>query len=192
MFELLSQTFNASLMAVTQLFLSAVVSTNPWFDQLDLQYHKLSQEIVCSTRLTESFTKTLDDVLMSGQSITLHFRFELIAASTAKLIQQVEVVNGLRYDSESEQFFLINSVDREVQRFHTIEDAKLSYISVRNLTIAATDTLDTDAEYYIRVLAFLDPIKLDNMGESVNLMLRWASVKPTIISDRFKLAPRTS
>lgn len=192
MFEFLSQTFNASLIAVTQLLLSSVATSNPWFDTFDLQYMGLKQEIVCSTKLADSFTETLDDVLLSGQNITLHFRFELYAPSEAEPLQVKEVVNGFRYDADSESYYLFNSESKELERFFTIEAAKDTYISVDNLVIVNTERLSDDQDYFIKVTAFLDPIKLDDMSESVNLMLRWASVKPTIVSEKFKVQSKAT
>lgn len=187
MFEFLSQTFNASLIAVTQLFLSSVVTTNPWFENLDLQYSGVKHEITCSTKLADSFTETLDDVLLSGQNITLHFRFELYSSGEATPLQVKEIVNGFRYDEDSESYYLFNSETTELERFFTIGAAKDTYISVSNLIIVDTEPLSGEEEYFIKVTAFLDPIKLEDMSESVNLMLRWASVKPTIVSDKFRV-----
>ncbi|MCF7808414.1 MAG: DUF4390 domain-containing protein [Candidatus Marinimicrobia bacterium] len=187
MFEFLSQTFNASVLAVTQLFLSTVVSSNPWFEQLDIQYFGVKKQIVCNTRLTESFTESLDNVLLSGKSITLHFKFDLMSTDSPNPIQSTEVINGLRYDSEQETFFLVNSVNPKVDRFFSIEEARSNYVSVQNLVVASTEDLGGEQEYFLRVTAFLDPVKMDDMGESVNLMLRWASIKPSIMSDKFRI-----
>ncbi|MBT3229365.1 MAG: hypothetical protein HOD43_09475 [Candidatus Marinimicrobia bacterium] len=192
MIEFLTQTFNASLIAVTQLFLSSVGTANPWFEGLDLQYSGVKHEIICSTKLADSFTETLDDVLLSGENITLHFRFELYAPGEATPIQVKEVVNGFRFDKESDSYYLLNSETKELERFFTIEAAKDTYISVTNLVIVNTDMLSGEQEYFVKVTAFLDPIKLDNMSESVNLMLRWASVKPTIVSDKFRVQAKAT
>jgi hypothetical protein len=190
--ELLTQTFNASVIAVTQLFLSTVVSSNPWFENLDLQYIGLQKEIICNTKLAESFTETLDDVLVSGKNITLHFKFDLMAAGEAEPIQSKEVINGFRYDEETDVYLLVNSEDRKVERYFTIDEAKTNYVSIQNLSVVSTGDLSADQDYFIRVTAFLDPIKMDNMSESVNLMLRWASVKPTIVSDKFRIAAKAT
>ncbi|NQV51114.1 MAG: hypothetical protein HQ507_11485 [Candidatus Marinimicrobia bacterium] len=192
MFDLIAQTFNASLIAVTQLFLSSVISSNPWFETLELEYSGIKHEIVCDTKLANSFTETLDAVLLSGENITLHFKFELFAAGDATPLQTKEVVNGFRFDKEAEVFYLVNSESREIERFFTVEAAKDTYITVTQLVIVNTEGLSGDSEYFVRVTAFLDPIKLDDMGESVNLMLRWASVKPTIVSEKFKLEARAT
>ncbi len=192
MLELLTQTFNASVIAVTQLFLSTVVSSNPWFENLDLQYIGLQKEIICNTKLAESFTETLDDVLVSGKNITLHFKFDLMAAGEAEPIQSKEVINGFRYDEETDVYLLVNSEDRKVERYFTIDEAKTNYVSIQNLSVVSTGDLSADQDYFIRVTAFLDPIKMDNMSESVNLMLRWASVKPTIVSDKFRIAAKAT
>ncbi len=187
MFDLITQTFNASVIAVTQLFLSSVVTTNPWFEGLDLQYLGAKHEIVCNTRLASSFTETLDDVLLSGENITLHFRFDLYQAGEGSAVQSKEIINGFRYDVEDEVYYLLNSESKKLEKFFTIEAAKDSYISVSNLVVVNTQELSSDHEYFIKVSAYLDPIKLDDMSESVNLMLRWASVKPTIVSDKFRV-----
>ena len=192
MFEFLTQTFNASLIAVTQLFLSSVATSNPWFEGLDLQYSGVKHEIVCSTKLADSFTETLDDVLLSGENITLHFRFELFAPGVARPLQMKEVVNGFRFDKETESYYLVNSESGELERFFTIEAAKDTYISVSNVVIVNTENLSGEQDYFVQVTAFLDPIKLEDMSASVNLMLRWASVKPTIVSDKFRIQAKAT
>ena len=192
MFDFITQTFNASLIAVTQLFLSSVASSNPWFEGLELQYSGVKHEIVCNTKLATSFTETLDDVLLSGENITLHFRFDLYSSGEAKPLQTKEIINGFRYDIDTESYYLVNSESKELERFFTMEAAKDTYISVSNLVIVNTDGLSGDQEYFVRVTAYLDPIKLDDMGESVNLMLRWASVKPTIVSEKFRIEARAT
>ena len=192
MLDLIAQTFNASLIAVTQLFLSSVVTTNPWFDGLELQYTGIKHQIICNTKLANSFTETLDDVLLSGENITLHFKFDLYASGDAEPMQSKEVVNGLLYDIESESYYLFNSESGELERFFTIEAAKDAYITVTNLVIVDTANLSDEIDYFVRVTAYLDPIKLDDMGESVNLMLRWASVKPTIVSEKFQIQARAT
>jgi hypothetical protein len=192
MLDFLTQTFNASLIAVTQLFLSSVVTSNPWFEGLELQYSGVKHEIVCSTKLADSFTETLDDVLLSGENITLHFRFELFAPGEATPIQMKEIVNGFRFDEDTESYYLINSESGELERFFTIEAAKDTYISVSNLVIANTQGLSGEQDYFVQVTAYLDPIKLDDISESVNLMLRWASVKPTIVSEKFRIEAKAT
>ncbi len=192
MFELLTQTFNASLIAITQLFLSTVATSNPWFEGLELDYSGVKHEIVCNTKLADSFTETLDEVLLSGENITLHFRFELFATGAAVPVQMKEVVNGFRFDKDSDSYYLFNSETEELERFFTIEAAKDTYISVSNLVIVNTKSLSEEQDYFVRVTAFLDPIKLDDMSESVNLMLRWASVKPTIVSDKFRVQAKAT
>jgi len=192
MFELIAHTFSASVMAVTQLFLSAVVTTNPWFENLDIQYHAGRHEIICSSKLTDNFTETLDEVLLSGKNITLHFKYDLFTAGNSTPLQEKEVVNGLRYDAEAELFYLVNSESRKLEKFVDLEAARQRYIQVNELVVAHTRELATDAEYFFKVTAYLDPVKLDNMSESVNLMLRWASVKPTIVSGKFTLKPRST
>jgi hypothetical protein len=192
MFELITQTFNASMVAITQLFLATVVTTNPWFEGLELQYRGARHEIVCNTKLADSFTETLDDVLLSGQNITLHFRFELFAAGASAPLQQKEIVNGFRFDEVAKVYYLVNSENPKLEKFFTIDEAKETYITVRDLVVANTADLPADQEYFLRVTAFLDPIKLNDMSESVNLMLRWASVKPTIVSEKFHVNPRAA
>ncbi len=192
MLELITQTFNASVIAVTQLFLSTVMTANPWFDGLELHYQSAQKEITCNTKLADSFTETLDDVLLSGKNITLHFKFELFKPGDATPLQYKEIVNGFRFDEEADIYYLVNSEDKKLEKFFTIEAAKDSYITVRNLVVVNTADLPADQEYFIRVTAYLDPIKLADMSESVNLMLRWASVKPTIVSEKFRVNPRAT
>jgi len=187
MYEFLTQTFNASIIAVTQIFLSTVITSNPWFENLDLQYFGTKHEIVCNTKLAASFTETLDDVLLSGENITLHFRFELFKSGGVTAVQSKEIVNGFRYDGESDVYYLVNSESKKLEKYFTIEAAKDSYITVSNLVVAHTENLDADQEYFIKVSAYLDPIILENMSGSVNLMMRWASVKPMILSEKFKV-----
>jgi len=103
-----------------------------------------------------------------------------------------EVVNGFRYDEETESYYLIDSESGELERFFTIEAAKDTYISVSNLVIVNTENLSGEQDYFVQVTAFLDPIKLEDMSESVNLMLRWASVKPTIVSDKFRIQAKAT
>lgn len=190
MLELLTQTFNASVVAVTQLLLSTVVTTNPWFDDLQITFSGMKQEIVCSTKLSTSFTETLDDVLLSGENITLHFKFDLYEVEQNEVVHSHEVVNGFRFDPDDEIYYLYDSETQKVDRFFTIEAAKDTYISVNNLDLITVDELDPGAEYFLQVSAYLDPIKMENVTESVNLMLRWASVKPTIVSENFRVSER--
>ena len=187
MFDLIAQTFNASVMAVTQLFLSTLISSNPWFQGMELQFFPVKHEIVCNTKLADSFTETLDDVLLSGENITLHFRFDLYTSGSATPVQSKEVVNGFRFDSDANVFYLYTSETQKLDRYFTVEAAKDAYITANNIVVGHTEELSPDVEYFLRVTAFLDPIKMDDVGESVNLMLRWASVKPTIVSEKFRI-----
>jgi hypothetical protein len=192
MLDLLVQTFQTSAMAVTQLFLSAVITTNPWFEKLDVQYHSARQEVICSSRLIDDFTATLDDVLLSGKNITLHFRYDFFVDGTGTPLQSREIVNGLRYDQGSGLFYVIHSDDAKLRKFTDLESARKNYISVTNLVVAHTKGLSAEDEYYFRVTAYLDPVKLNDMSESVNLMIRWATVKPTIVSGKFRLKPQSA
>lgn len=187
MLDLIAQTFNASLVAVTQIFLSAVITSNPWFAFLEIQNDDMGREVICSTRLESSFTETLDEVLLSGQNITLHFIFEFFEAGQAAPLKTMKVVNGFRFDKEADIYYLYSSQNKKLDKYFTLEAAKNAYISAVNVRVIDTDDLDQNSEYFVRVSAFLDPIQMDDVGKSVNLMLRWASVKPTIASEKFKL-----
>jgi len=168
------------------------MTTNPWFDNLELKYQGAKHTIICNTKLAGSFTETLDDVLLSGENITLHFQFELYAVGGSDALQRKEIVNGFRFDESREIYFLANSEDKKLEKYFTMEAAKDTYITVRNLSVVNTSNLSADQDYFVKVTAYLDPIKLDNMSESVNLMLRWASVKPTIVSEKFRIKPRAT
>ena len=101
-------------------------------------------------------------------------------------------MNGFRFDEQAKVYYLVNSENPKLEKFFTIEAAKDTYISVRDMVVVNTADLAADQEYFLKVTAFLDPIKLDDMSESVNLMLRWASVKPTIVSEKFHINPRAA
>ena len=76
MFEFIANTFTSSITVVTQLFLTTVLSSNPWFEDVSLEVSENTGEILCSASLSSDFTESLDRLLMSGENIILHFEFE--------------------------------------------------------------------------------------------------------------------
>lgn len=187
MLEFLTNTFNTSVMVVTQLVLSTVVSDNPWFENVEMELSQSRNALVCSASLMDTFTESLDVVLQSGQTITLHFSYDLMEAENKILVNQGEVVHGLRYRLLDDRYYLLRSEEGELEELFDFQTAKRSYVSIDKIEIAEAGQLDRQKSYILQLRAFLDPVEMPSMAETVNLMLLWASIKPTYISEPFTL-----
>jgi len=188
MWEAITSTFNTSVMAVTQLLLSTVVSSNPWFDLVQIEIPEVGNSIMCTARLEQSFTKSLDDVLLSGETITLHFTFEILDDASNEVIHSHEVIRGFRYTVLDDRYYVLRSEHGKLEGFAALDEAKASYTSVNGLSICPLDQLDHRRQYRLRVRAFLDAVQLPEMTDTVNLMLLWVSTKPTYLSDAFNVS----
>jgi len=186
-FEFLANTFNTSVMAVTQLFLSTVLSSNPWFENVRVEVSTARGDLLCSARLVQSFTESLDRAMLSGETITLHFQYEILDSETEDPIHRGEVVHGFRYTVLDDRYYVLRSERGELEEFFSFVEAKQQYIQVQNISVADPGLLESGHSYILRLIAFVDPVKMPEMSETVNLMLLWVSVKPTYVSEPFTL-----
>ena len=185
--EFITNTFNTSVMAVTQLLLATVLTSNPWFENVKLDISSTQDELLCSAQLVDNFSASLDNVLLSGETITLHFKYEILASENNTVIHKGEVIHGFRYRVLDDRYYIMRSEKGDLEELFTFDEAKQRYISIQNLGIAPIPIPGGSDSYVLRLTAFLDPVKMSGMTETVNLMLMWVSVKPTYVSEPFSM-----
>ena len=171
-------------MLISQLLLSAVVGTNPYFQDVALDVR--GDRIYCSASLEESFTPDLDRLLQSGDNVIIHFEVDVVDQATDSVVALSDWEHHLRYSLLEDNYTLFNS---ETGRNLTIDDfdiAKSRWVRVEDALICRMRDLREGGRYYLRMSAFMEDVSLPGITEKINMMAFWNRIRPTYESDPFE------
>lgn len=121
-------------------------------------------DLLAYFKLTDAFTKKMDEAVMAGIPATFSFRLELSEKRPFwfnKTISRVEIRHTLKYDSVKNIYFMKSSANQEDPlEFQDYESAKRAMEDLSGVKITALSTLKENSTYFLSVKAKLDRIRL--------------------------------
>lgn len=184
MLEFLAEKLGAGALIVSQLLLTAVIGTDPYFEDVRLDVR--GDRLFCSARLVEGFTPDLDMLLQSGDTITLHFEVDLVNEATDSVVAIADWVHELRYSLLEDEFIIYRSEDDRSIRLTDLEEAKAEWVEINEALFCRMRVMTDDERYFLRISAFMEEITMPGITEKVNMMAFWNRIRPVHISEPFE------
>jgi hypothetical protein len=86
--------------------------------------------------------------------------------------------HALQYSPIGDDFTIFFSERNETVPSLNLEQAKELLPRIVNYPTTSSGKIDDNKNYYISVTAWLDKIQFEGMGEELNLLYYWNSIKP--------------
>lgn len=114
-------------------------------------------------RVTDCFTKKMDEAIMAGFPSTFYFNIELSEKRPFwfnKTVSTLEIRHTLKYDTVKNIYFVKYSENNKDLEFQDYESAKRAMEDLSGIRIVPLDSLQEDLTYFLSVKAKLDRIRL--------------------------------
>jgi hypothetical protein len=115
-------------------------------------------------KVTDCFTKKMDEAIMAGIPTTFYFNIELSEKRPFwfnKTVSMLEIRHTLKYDTVKNIYFVkYSETNKELLEFQDYESARHAMEDLSGVKIIPLDTLQEDLTYFLNVKAKLDRIRL--------------------------------
>ena len=173
----------SSVIAVGSLLFPFITGTNASFD--DVNFYVNGNSMYFSGQLINCYTTEFDEILKSGQTITLNFKFELYKQNGKKPVFSHNIYRTLKYDLVDESFTLFLSENRLSLYLNSVEGMHEEFTKIRNYKVLNSVKIREGQRYFIRISAYLEKITFYDISEKFDLMLYWNNSVPVIESKMF-------
>ncbi len=187
MFEQLVRFISSGIIAFSQLVVSDVDYTSPWFNQI--QVLQKAGYLRCSTRLENSFTQDLEKILLSGEPLTIHFTLELLIDKAKQPLVRKELIHRIQYALLEERYDLILTERKKPLRFFQRQPALDVWRSITEVPVISLEEMEPGHNYRVRVKAYLEDVPLPRLGRKIEAMNFWQRLRPAKTSPVFQLEP---
>lgn len=184
MLQFLSDKLSAGALIVSQLLLTAIASTDPYFHDVELEVK--GDRLFCSAVLMESFTPDLDVLLQSGDAVIIHFELDLVKAANDSIVAMADWEHHFRYSLLEDDYSIYTSENDRTNHYYSLEAAKAAWVEIENALFCRMRVMDNDQLYYLRITAFLDEMEIPGITDRMNLMSFWNRIRPVYKSDQFE------
>ncbi|MCK4904037.1 MAG: DUF4390 domain-containing protein [Candidatus Marinimicrobia bacterium] len=182
-FAAFSKKVISTIIAVGSMFYSTIDGVTPNINALELQYK--NDYVLVSTMIENCYTEELDQIFYSGNLISLYFAVELYQEGEKKPDSTYTFYHSLRYSPIGNDFTIYYSEQDKITSSLNINQVKLLFPLVTNYRVTSANNINDNTNYYFKITAWLDKIRLEGMEEELNLLYYWNSIKPNSKSDPF-------
>ncbi len=173
----------STIIAVGSMFYSTIDGVTPSINIPDLQYK--NDYVLVSTTIENCYTKELDQIFNSGNLISMYFTVELYQESTKSVDTTYTFYHTLQYSPIGNDFSIYFSERDEIISSLNMDQAKILFPRITNYRVISSDDIGENINYYVKITAWLDKIRLEGMEEELNLLYYWNSIKPNSKSAPF-------
>lgn len=114
-------------------------------------------------KVTDCFTKKMDEAIMAGFPSTFYFNIELSEKRPFwfnRTVSRLEIRHTIKYDTVKNIYFVKYSENNKDLEFQDYESAKRAMEDLSGVKIVPLATLKEDLTYFLNVKAKLDRIRL--------------------------------
>ena len=184
MFQFLADKIGAGALLVSQLLLTAVIGTDPYFQ--DVRLEVAGDRLFCSAILAEGFTPDLDMLLESGDTVTIHYEVDLINASNDSVVAMASWEHRFRYSLLEDDYTIYRSEHDKTIHIYDLESAKTEWVTIENALFCRMRVMEDDQQYFLRISAFMEEMEMPGITDRINLMSFWNRLRPIHTSEPFQ------
>lgn len=129
----------------------------------DLFVSNDANHLLVYARLTNSFTKEIEEAILAGVPTTFTILLDLYQERSYwmdKRLVRTTISHTIKYDNVKKLFLVSINGEREATAFPDFEVAKRAMADLNGVPIAQLNTLKRNEYYYIQIKAKLDKVRL--------------------------------
>lgn len=166
----------STIIAVGSMFYSTIDGVTPFLDTPEITFR--NENLVVSTTITNCYTEEFDQILLSGNIITINFLAELFQENTQTPDTTISFFHTLQYSPIGKDFTVYFSEFDVGRTSLTMEQAKVLFPQIYRHNILSVEHLKNNGNFYLQLTAWLDKIQIEGLEEELNLLYYWNSIKP--------------
>lgn len=183
MLQFITDKLSAGALVVSQLLLTAVVGTDPYFQDVSLEVR--GSRLFYSAVLAESFTPDMDVLLQSGDTVTIHFELDLVNTETDSVVAMADWEHQFIYSILEDEYTVYKSEGQRSFPSYDFEESKQEWVTITEAFFCRLNVMEDQHTYSLRISAYMDEISMLGITEKVNLMSYWNKIRPVHISEPF-------
>ena len=181
----ITQNITNWIIALGSVFFSSISGTNASFMPPNIQLDH--DRLLISAQLTDWYTPELDQILASGQEITISYHLTVSRQLPSdSLIQTVDFSHHLKYDLVDRVYMIDLSEFDQHYQIVSLDGARMLLGSIRKFPLINTEQLDWNASYQYYIDATMQSIEFSGFSKTINLMNFWRGKKPKHFSSLFR------
>ncbi len=184
MLQFLADKLGTGALFVSQLLLTAVVGTEPTFQDVRLEVS--GDRLFCSGQLVESFTPDLDLLLQSGDTVIIHFEVDLVNATNDSVVAIADWEHHFQYSLLEDDYTVYRSEHDKTIFINDFTQAKEEWVKIENALFCRMRVMQDDQHYFLRISAFMEEMEMPGITNRINLMSFWKRIRPVHISETFE------
>ncbi len=184
MLQYLADKVGVGALFLTQLLLTAVVGTEPYFQDVNLDVR--GDRLFISGSLVESFTPDLDLLLQSGDAVVIHFEVDLVNAENDSVVAIADWEHHFLYSLLEDDYKVYRSEHDKTEYINSLKVAKDEWVKIDNALFCRMRVMEDEHYYFLRMSAFLEEMEMPGITKEINLMSFWNRIRPIYISETFK------
>jgi len=186
MFGTITDRLIATIISVGSMFFPFIDGIEPVFN--DVRISIVENALVLSMHLENCYTEELDKILMSGQAVTLRFQAELFDRDQKQPLLTKQFYQTLRYNPLEKHYRLYSSEKDDSDTYGTLPQVHMNFSALNNIKLLKSGDLEKGRDYFIRLMAYLDPVTFIGEKSNLDLMLYWNNKKPVVNTETFNLS----
>ncbi len=184
MLQFLANKLGAGALIVSQFLLTAVVGTEPYFQDVTLEV--AGERVFCSGQLVESFTPDLDLLLQSGDTVIIHFEVDLVDEAKDSVVAIADWEHHFLYSILEDEYTVYRAEDDKRFKSTDFEEARQEWVKIEKAFFCHMRVMEDDQRYYLRMSAFMEEMEMPGITAKVNLMKFWNRIRPVHNSASFE------
>lgn len=129
----------------------------------DLLVTSNKEQILVYARVTDCFTKNMEEAILAGVPTTFTFLFDFYQERpfwwNKKMFRHI-IKHTIKYDNVKEIFKVTATNGKESDMFQTFDSAKRAMADLNGVVVAPVKALARDKSYYLKIKAKLDKVRL--------------------------------
>ncbi|MFQ6678434.1 MAG: DUF4390 domain-containing protein [Fidelibacterota bacterium] len=181
--SLFQKTIN-TVVAVGSLFYSTIDGVRADFTHLDVDVYQ--NTVIVSTQLINCYSDGLDQIFKSGERVIFHYKLELLSDDNHQPIYRKNFNHSIRYSLLEKTYDIYKSEIETIQLGLDLDEAKSELSLIYNVPTIDVTELNSNTNYYFRITAWMESIRIQGMDKTLNLMFYWSGIRPEKISPKFQ------
>jgi hypothetical protein len=129
----------------------------------DLLVTNNASQLLVYARVTDCFTKGMEEAILAGVPTTFTFLLDLYQERPRwidKKMLRRTVRHTIKYDNVKKIFYVSTDGEKEPASFQDFESAKRAMADLNGVTVAPLESIQKGGAYYVELKAKLDMVRL--------------------------------
>jgi hypothetical protein len=183
MFSALTDRLIASIISIGTALFPFMESIEPNIS--GVRFNTEGNAVVLSLYIDNCYTEQLNQVISSGQTVTLHYQLELYQKTAKKPVRTMHFFHRVRYNLLENHYEMYCSETDQRRFLPDLLQVHKNFTAVARIPVLKAGDLTIGQDYFFRLSAYLENIAFVGEEPDLDLMFFWNNKRPSIDTETF-------